>query len=378
MKTIRNLIVLAAAFLVGASLPCFAVPPPFPTGQKNVAPPVGLLGYPIGSYLTIEGVRAEQGKVGVHTLLVDTINGHKLDKPVGLWIENQELPQGERRVLKGYETGEWIGTPDEVLRATGGPAPQAKWQFGFLFVVIGDEQPAAKDKTEPSPIKSSPLPGGNKPLTVEEAAQTGAETAAKDIQAGVFRILYYGKPYSADKPLVDDATRFRVQVIGGCEVTPPFVAEVKAYNDAMRQWQAKHPQNIAKPVSAKPLDVGYGTLEIPDDFDFTKTGTKDSFRGTLTRKSDGFTLYLDIGGMAGTHMHEGMKDKCTYFRKHSIGGLPAITGIETIPDGKRIVTTVAYEPKTDREPANFWVAIHKDTDIADFLIIVASYQPKAK
>ena len=129
-------------------------------------------------------------------------------------------------------------------------------------------------------------------------------------------------------------------------------------------------------VHAETYEVGSGTITASDEFVFKHTGTADSFAGKLTRKSDGFTVYFDIGKMAGTHMHDGKKDQCTYFRKHSIGGLPAITGIETIPDGKRIVTTVAYDPKTDRDPANFWVAIHKDTDIADFLLITTTYQAK--
>lgn len=120
---------------------CLAGPPPSKPGYRTVEPPVGTLGYRIGSYLTIEGVRAEKGKVGVHTLLVDTISGYKLDKPVGIWIQNLELPSGERCVLKGYETGAWIGTPDEVLRATGALAPQATWQFHFYFVATSVEQP---------------------------------------------------------------------------------------------------------------------------------------------------------------------------------------------------------------------------------------------
>ena len=50
--------------------------------------PRGRLGHPLGTYLTIEGVRAEAGKVGTQTLVVDTINGQKVDEPVGIWIDN--------------------------------------------------------------------------------------------------------------------------------------------------------------------------------------------------------------------------------------------------------------------------------------------------
>lgn len=112
---------------------------------------VGTLGYKLGTYLTIGGVRAEEGKVGTHTLLVDTIGGNTLDKPIGIWIENVELPKGERCVLKGYETGSMIGTPDEVLRATGAPQPQAKWQFHFHFIATSVEQPGNLKLTSDGP-----------------------------------------------------------------------------------------------------------------------------------------------------------------------------------------------------------------------------------
>ena len=134
---------LALLFVVVFVGFCLADAPPFKPGDKAVEPPVGRLGYRIGTYVTIEGVRAERGKVGVHTLLVDKVSGYKLDEPVGIWVENVELPAGKRCVLKGYETGRWIGVPGEVLHATGAPAPQAAWQFQFYFLATSVEQPKA-------------------------------------------------------------------------------------------------------------------------------------------------------------------------------------------------------------------------------------------
>ena len=138
MKKFTIILVGLAVGIVGL---CLAAAPPFKPGYRTVEPPIGRLGYRIGSYLTIEGVRAEQGKGGVRTLLVDTISGFKLNEPVGIGIDNVELPAGERCVLKGYETGRWIGVPGEVLRATGTPAPQALWQFSFYFLATSVEQP---------------------------------------------------------------------------------------------------------------------------------------------------------------------------------------------------------------------------------------------
>ena len=120
---------------------CLADPPHKPGESYGVAAPIGRLGYPIGTYLTIEGVRSERGKVGTQSLLVDKIGDYKVPEPFGLWIENLELPEGVRCVLKGYESGQWIGTPDNVLKATGALPQQAAWQFHFHFLATSVEEP---------------------------------------------------------------------------------------------------------------------------------------------------------------------------------------------------------------------------------------------
>jgi hypothetical protein len=97
--------------------------------------PMGRLGHPIGSYLTITGVRAERGKVGVKTLAVDSVNGRKLDRPITIWLDNIEaLPGSTPCVVKGYESARWIGTPPEVVAATG-RVTQASWQLQRYFIV---------------------------------------------------------------------------------------------------------------------------------------------------------------------------------------------------------------------------------------------------
>ncbi len=91
--------------------------------------------------LTIEGARPEGDKAHGRVLLVDTINGYKLDKSVSIQVENVELPVSGRCVLKGYETGKWTGVPSEVLRATEAKPRQAVWQFDFYFFVTSVDQP---------------------------------------------------------------------------------------------------------------------------------------------------------------------------------------------------------------------------------------------
>lgn len=103
--------------------------------------PMGILGPRIGTYLRIEGVRAEHGKVGSHSLLVQKVGDVMLPTPVCIWVENMEFPTGVRCVIRGFETGRWIGLPPEVERAEGLPARQAGWQFQHYFVATSVQEP---------------------------------------------------------------------------------------------------------------------------------------------------------------------------------------------------------------------------------------------
>jgi hypothetical protein len=105
----------------------------------------------------------------------------------------------------------------------------------FLAVLVTGSTFAA-DK---SPISSIGISADNSSSAVAAAKERGAATASKDIKRGTLRILYYGKPWSIGKPLVDDATGYRIQVIAGCDITEPFVAEVEAYNNAVRAFHTK-------------------------------------------------------------------------------------------------------------------------------------------
>ena len=104
--------------------------------------PTGRLGHRLGTYLTIEGVRSEQGKSGSKTLLVDTVNGKTLDTPIDIWVDNVDsLPKAVRCILRGYESGRMIGVPEEVARKEHIPLPQAAWQFFRYFIVTSVVEP---------------------------------------------------------------------------------------------------------------------------------------------------------------------------------------------------------------------------------------------
>ena len=65
--------------------------------------------------------------------------------------------------------------------------------------------------------------------------EKGIMRAKKDITANRMKILYYGKPWSHGKPLIDDESGLPVEIVAGCCVRPEFVEETGAYNKTMRQ-----------------------------------------------------------------------------------------------------------------------------------------------
>ncbi len=114
-------------------------------------------------------------KTGIETLLIDRINGKRLDHPIGIWVDNMDLPPAQFRcILKGYETVRMLGTPPAVEQAAREAGkdislPQAGWKMQLYFVALSDV--ALKDvaiKSKPIAAIRSALPEGWTILKVEE------------------------------------------------------------------------------------------------------------------------------------------------------------------------------------------------------------------
>lgn len=136
---------MRSAFLFIASLTCSLLlsgcaAAPSDRGIDR-QPPEGRLGYRIGTYLQIEGVRSEQGKSGNSTLLVDRVNGKAIEPPTPIWLDNLELPRDERCAISGYESGRWIGIPPDVEAHERQQPRQAAWQLRIYFVVTSVQSP---------------------------------------------------------------------------------------------------------------------------------------------------------------------------------------------------------------------------------------------
>lgn len=121
--------------------------------------PGGKLNDHLGVYHTIEGIRATGGKVETGTLLVDTVDGKKLDKPIpllvrGAVVENHNLQEAtlrlsgdQRFVFKGFETGEMVGVAPAVAIVAQEqgwaevPQSAAGWQWRPYFVALVAVEP---------------------------------------------------------------------------------------------------------------------------------------------------------------------------------------------------------------------------------------------
>ena len=153
-----------AVLAAGVVSPAVGQPPVAP-GVAGPAVPVrprqpgGLFGDSLGSYRTIEGALYDgPGKVESNTLMVDTLDGRKLDRPVAVLVRNVRLPARERCVLKGYELGEMIGRPPaeyDAAREQGKDADelakrdQAVWRWRPYFVVLIAVKPGGLEVRKP-------------------------------------------------------------------------------------------------------------------------------------------------------------------------------------------------------------------------------------
>jgi len=127
------------------------------------------------------------------------------------------------------------------------------------------------------------------------------------------------------------------------------------------------------------LDLFYGRVDAPEGYTLKRTGTADSYRGTLTRASDGFTISFDIG--YGTRVTRRDQDPGESLWTHSINGESAYTRLERV-DGKLTIATTICDwceqmDQLNQEhpyPANFSADIARDEDLAEFMLIVDSWR----
>ena len=103
------------------------------------------LGYPIGKFLVIEGMALpKKGKGPERILVVAVVNGEKLKKPDMIEIRNiEQLPENTPIILRGYVSGEYVGTPPEVFEKEHriNIAQTSGFWFATYFIVTSIVEP---------------------------------------------------------------------------------------------------------------------------------------------------------------------------------------------------------------------------------------------
>lgn len=171
-------ITCAVLSLAAASL-SFGQAPVAPNTNTVVAKPfqpTGVLGDELGVYRTVEGFLSEGIKVETGTLIVDTVDGKKLDQPVSIVIRGAmivnhnlkpailSLPPKQRCILKGFESGEMIGVPPAVSMAakeqgwSDVPMSPKHWQWRSYFVALVVVEPKGLEIRDPSDAGAQSAP----------------------------------------------------------------------------------------------------------------------------------------------------------------------------------------------------------------------------
>lgn len=138
------------ALLPGAANPTPIVQVSAADVQMKTVQIMGTLGKPLGTFSTIEGVLEHPTKSRL-TMVVDTLDGKKIDAFLRVGLDGTTAAVGSRCILRGYETMMVYGTPHD-------PAIARPWQvvqqgnadgmfgYDFWFHVVTVEKAVAPEK----------------------------------------------------------------------------------------------------------------------------------------------------------------------------------------------------------------------------------------
>jgi hypothetical protein len=119
-----------------------------------------------------------------------------------------------------------------------------------------------------------------------------------------------------------------------------------------------------------------GTLTLPRGFALRAQQGTDSYPGLILRADSSLVIAYDIGAMAGARVHPNRSGAYVWLVEHEVHGHRAYTGLAVDGAQRRLATTVlgsGSEPWS--LPANFEAEVHDERDVAEFMLIVSSYEP---
>jgi len=123
------------------------------------------------------------------------------------------------------------------------------------------------------------------------------------------------------------------------------------------------------PSSSKTIDLGSGTVELPNDFIHFRGQGIDSMVGDFTRSDGRFRIGYDIGWMAGVGTSQKFENVVSS-NSMTVGKLTAIIVVDRWGETRHAVVSF---PDTS---ANFFATIGDDSQLEVLKQLVATYKLK--
>jgi len=156
------------------------------------------------------------------------------------------------------------------------------------------------------------------------------------------------------------------QYVNGQNMETSLKKVLKEYSSRKTEFDAR----------LKPINLGRATVLVPSHFSNKRTGTIDSDRGELSTTN--FTVFYDIGRMAGAHITDQNTRNSSYFKVETYNGYKTYIGLRKEGDNDQLVITIWDPNERISMPANFWAYVKSKKDIKDMITIVINFQPNKK
>lgn len=167
-------------------------------------------------------------------------------------------------------------------------------------------------------------------------------------------------------PLLFFLLIFSTQYIKAQHIESSLKKQLKKYSSQKTDFDAR----------LKTIHLGRDSVSVPSSFNNKRTGTKDSDLGELNRAN--FTVFYDIGKMAGTHITDRNTHNSSYFTMGTYNGYKTYIGLRKEGDKDQLIITIWEPNQRSYILANFWAYVKSKKDVKDMITIVMNFQPNKK
>ena len=153
------------------------------------------------------------------------------------------------------------------------------------------------------------------------------------------------------------------QCVNGQNIESSLKKQLKKYSSQKTDFDAR----------LKTINLGRDSVSVPSSFKNKRTGTIDSDMGQLSRPN--FTIFYDIGKMAGTHITDKYTRNSSYFTMGTYNGYKTYIGLRKEGDKDQLIITIWEPNQSSYILANFWAYVKSKKDVKDMITIVMHFQP---